>query len=275
MASIVDYATENYKTGGIRDYLNGQFAGEPDTDAETVGIGGFTAFAQISEKFKRSAKVPTTFLEDGSHVNDHIIREPLTVSIEGNVSDLFVLPSEPVAILQEHQAQIGKITQYAPARTQAQLSRVSGLVNDFTSAMDKADALISSAQGAAKYLGNQDKEAQTNIESFLDAMKGLQATDKLIKISTSFKTYTDMYITSLEVTRDNQNRAINFTLEAQKVRIAQTLFTKTTAAQNASIATAGQTDGETDKGAQEGEEVEEVEESLTTIFGKMLGWIPE
>ena len=275
MASIVDYATENYKTGGIRDYLNGQFAGEPDTDAETVGIGGFTAFAQISEKFKRSAKVPTTFLEDGSHVNDHIIREPLTVSIEGNVSDLFVLPSEPAAILQEHQAQIGKITQYAPARTQAQLSRVSGLVNDFTSAMDKADALISSAQGAAKYLGNQDKEAQTNIESFLDAMKGLQATDKLIKISTSFKTYTDMYITSLEVTRDNQNRAINFTLEAQKVRIAQTLFTKTTAAQNAAIATAGQTDGETDKGAQEGEEVEEVEESLTTIFGKMLGWIPE
>ena len=275
MASIVDYATENYKTGGIRDYLNGQFAGGPDTDAETVGIGGFTTFAQISEKFSRSAKVPTTFLEDGTHVNDHIIREPLTVSIEGNVSDLFVLPSEPVAILQEHQAQIGKITQYAPARTQAQLSRVSGLVNDFTSAMDKADALISSAQGAAKYLGNQDKEAQTNIESFLDAMKGLQATDKLIKISTSFKTYTDMYITSLEVTRDNQNRAINFTLEAQKVRIAQTLFTKTTAAQNASIATAGQTDGETDKGAQEGEEVEEVEESLTTIFGKRLGWIPE
>jgi len=267
MASIVDYATENYKTGGIRDYLNGQFAGEPDTDAETVGIGGFTAFAQISEKFKRSAKVPTTFLEDGSHVNDHIIREPLTVSIEGNVSDLFVLPSEPVAILQEHQAQIGKITQYAPARTQAQLSRVSGLVNDFTSAMDKADALISSAQGAAKYLGNQDKEAQTNIESFLDAMKGLQATDKLIKISTSFKTYTDMYITSLEVTRDNQNRAINFTLEAQKVRIAQTLFTKTTAAQNAAIATAGQTDGVTDKGTQEGEEVSTKESFLFSLFG--------
>ena len=275
MASIVDYATENYKTGGIRDYLNGQFAGEPDTDAETVGIGGFTTFAQISEKFKRSASVPVTYLEDGIHVNDHIIREPKTISIEGNVSDLFVLPSEPVAILQEHQAQIGKITQYAPARTQAQLSRVSGLVNDFTNAVDRVDAAIDATQGAAKYLGNQDKEAQTNIEAFLKKMEGLQATDKLIKISTSFKTYTDMYITSLEVTRDNQNRAINFTLEAQKVRIAQTLFTKTTAAQNASIATAGQTDGETDKGAQEGEEVEEVEESLTTIFGKMLGWIPE
>jgi len=52
--------------------------------------------------------------------------------------------------LREAQAQVGNITQYAPARTQAQLSRVSGLVNDFTSAMDKADALISASQGAAK-----------------------------------------------------------------------------------------------------------------------------
>ena len=267
MAGIVDYATENYKTGGIRDYLNGQFAGEPDTDAETVGIGGFTTFAQISEKFSRSAKVPTTFLEDGTHVNDHIIREPLTVSIEGNVSDVFVQPSPVVAALQEAQAQIGNITQYAPARTQAQLSRVSGLVNDFTSAIDKADALIDAAQGAAKYLGLQDSEAQSNIESFLAAMKGLQASDKRIKISSSLGSFANMYITSLEVTRDNQNKAISFNMEAQEIRFAQTVSMKTSAAQNAAIATAGQTDGETDKGTQEGEEVSTEESFIFSLFG--------
>ena len=268
IGELTDYAKN---TGGIRDYINGQFEND-GKDGEEVGIGGFTAFAQISEKFKRSASVPVTYLEDGSHVNDHIIREPITLSIEGNVSDLFVLPSEPVAILQEHQAQIGNITQYAPARTQAQLSRVSGLVNDFTSAMDKADALISSARGAAKYLGNQDKETTSNIESFLAAMKGLQASDKRIKISSSLGSFANMYITSLEVTRDNQNRAINFTLEAQEIRTAGTFSVATSAAQNAAIATAGQTDGETDKGTQEGEEVEE---SLSTNLGQMFGWIPE
>ena len=267
IGELTDYAKN---TGGIRDYINGQF--ENDKDGEEVGIGGFTAFAQISGKFKRSASVPVTYLEDGSHVNDHIIREPITLSIEGNVSDLFVLPSEPVAILQEHQAQIGNITQYAPARTQAQLSRVSGLVNDFTSAMDKADALISASQGAAKYLGNQDTETTSNIESFLAAMKGLQASDKRIKISSSLGSFANMYITSLEVTRDNQNRAINFTLEAQEIRTADTFSMATSAAQNAAIATAGQTDGETDNGTQEGEEVEE---SLATNFGQLFGWIPE
>jgi len=268
IGELTDYAKN---TGGIRDYINGQFEND-GKDGEEVGIGGFTAFAQISEKFKRSASVPVTYLEDGSHINDHIIREPITLSIEGNVSDLFVLPSEPVAVLQEHQAQIGNITQYAPARTQAQLSRVSGLVNDFTSAMDKADALISSARGAAKYLGNQDKETTSNIESFLAAMKGLQASDKRIKISSSLGSFANMYITSLEVTRDNQNRAINFTLEAQEIRTAGTFFIATKTAKNASAATDGQTDGETDKGAQEGEEVEE---SLATNFGQLFGWIPE
>jgi len=269
IGELTDYAKN---TGGIRDYLNWQYPSDTDSDSETVGIGGYTAFAQVSEKFSRSAKVPTTFLEDGSHVNDHIIREPLTVSIEGNVSDVYAQPSAPVAAFQEAQTQVGNITQYAPARTQAQLSRVSGLVNDFTNAVDRVDAAIDATQGAAKYLGQQDSEAQTNIEAFLKKMEGLQATDKLIKISTSFKNYTDMYITSLEVTRDNQSKAISFNLEAQKVRIAQTLFTKTTAAQNAAIATNGQTDGETDKGAQEGEEVEE---SLSTNLGQMFGWIPE
>jgi ribosomal protein L12E/L44/L45/RPP1/RPP2 len=81
-----------------------------------------------------------------------------------------------------------------------------------------------------------------------------------------------MYITSLEVTRDNQNRAINFTLEAQEIRTAGTFFIATKTAKNASAATDGQTDGETDKGAQEGEEVEE---SLSTNLGQMFGWIPE
>jgi len=254
----------------IRDYINGQFS--DDSEGEEVGIGGFTTLARVSERFKRNASVPVTYLEDGSHVNDHIIREPLTLSIEGNVSDIFVQPGEGISALQEAQAQVGNITQYAPARTQAQLSRVSGLVNNFTDAADRVDALIDNAQGATKYIGLQDDTAKSNIDKFLDAMAGIQASDRLIKISTSFATHQNMYITSLEVTRDNQNKAVDFTIEAQEFRFAQTASAETSAAQNAAIATAGQTDGETDKGTQEGEEVEE---SLSTNLGQMFGWIPE
>jgi len=81
MAIIGDLTDYAKNTSGIRDYINGQYEHD-GKDGEEVGIGGFTAFAQIREKFKRSASVPVTYLENGTHVNDHIIREPKTISIE-------------------------------------------------------------------------------------------------------------------------------------------------------------------------------------------------
>ena len=46
IGDLTDYAKTNYKTGGIRDYINGQYEHD-GKDGEEVGIGGFTAFAQI------------------------------------------------------------------------------------------------------------------------------------------------------------------------------------------------------------------------------------
>ena len=104
-------------------------------------------------------------------------------------------------------------------------------------------------------------------------MKGLQSSDKRIKISSSLGSFANMYITALEVTRDNQSKAISFNMEAQEIRTADTFSMATSAAQNAaiaaqnaSIATAGQTDGVTDKGTQEGKEVSRKESFLFSRF---------
>jgi hypothetical protein len=199
--------------------------------------------------------VPTTFLEDGSHINDHIIRNPLTLSIEGNVSDAFFMPNPAIAALQAAQEQVGNITQYAPARTQAQVSRVSGLTNDFTNAIDKVDSFIESSSRVASYLGLQDDTAKSNIENFIDTMESLQEGEQLISIDMPFRTYEQMYITSLEITRTNQTNSLDFTMELQQFRFADTIFTEITPAANPSAATNGQTEGSKDKGVQEGADV--------------------
>ena len=236
----------------IREYLGSQFGSD---EQEAVGIGGFTTAARVRERVSRSASVPTTYLENGDHINDHIIRNPLTLSIEGNVSDTFAMPNPAIAALQEAQAQVGNITQYAPSRTQAQISRVSGLANDFTNAIDKVDAFIESGQIASRYLGQQDDDATSNIDSFLSKMSGIQSDNSLITISTSFNNYSDMYITSFEATRDNQSKSVSFTIEAQQFRFADTIFVQISAASNPSSATNGQTEGSKDKGVQEGADV--------------------
>jgi hypothetical protein len=238
----------------IRDYLGSQFDSD---EQEAVGIGGFTTTARVRERVLRSASVPTTFLEDGSHINDHIIRNPLTLSIEGNVSDAFFMPNPAIAALQAAQEQVGNITQYAPARTQAQVSRVSGLANDFTNAIDKVDSFIESSSRVASYLGLQDDTAKSNIENFIDTMESLQEGEQLISIDMPFRTYDQMYITSLEITRTNQTNSLDFTMELQQFRFADTIFVEISAASNPSSATNGQTEGSKDKGVQEGAEVTE------------------
>jgi len=238
----------------IRDYLSSQFGSD---EQEAVGIGGFTTAARVSERVSRSASVPNTFLEDGSHINDHIIRNPLTLSIEGNVSDSFFMPSPAIAALQAAQAQAGSISQYAPARTQAQLSKVSGLANDFINAVDKVDSFLESSNRVASYLGLQDDTAKNNIEDFIDTMESLQEGQQLISIDMPFRTYDQMYITSLEITRTNQTNSLDFTMELQQFRFADTIFVEISAASNPSSATNGQTEGAKDKGVQEGEEVTE------------------
>jgi len=251
---------------GFRGYLAGQF--KNDEEEEEIGINGFTTAARVRERISRSASVPTTFLEDGSHINDHIIRNPLTLSIEGNVSDTFVMPDPAIAALQAAQAQVGNITQYAPARTQAQISRVSGLATDFISAVDKVDNFLESSNRVAAYLGLQDARAITNIQKFIDNMESAQSSDQLISISMPFKTYKQMYITSLETTRNNQTSALDFTMELQQFRFADTISADTKAAENPSSSTNGQTAGSKDKGVQEGEEVEE--SALFSWFGDLL-----
>jgi hypothetical protein len=237
---------------GIRDYLGSQFGSD---EQEAVGIGGFTTAARVRERVSRSASVPVTFLEDGSHINDHIIRNPLTLSIEGNVSDAFFMPNPAIAALQAAQEQVGNITQYAPARTQAQVSRVSGLTNDFTNAIDKVDSFIESSSRVASYLGLQDDTAKSNIENFIDTMESLQEGEQLISIDMPFRTYEQMYITSLEITRTNQTNSLDFTMELQQFRFADTIFTEITPAANPSAVTNGQTEGSKDKGVQEGADV--------------------
>jgi len=236
----------------IRDYLGSQFGSD---EQEAVGIGGFTTAARVSERVSRSATVPTTFLEDGTHVNDHIIRNPLTLSIEGSVSDTFVMPNPAIAALQAAQAQAGSITQYAPARTQAQLSKVSGLVNDFTNAIDKVDNFLESSNRVASYLGLQDDTAKSNIEKFIDTMESLQEGEQLISIDMPFRTYERMYITSLEITRTSETKALDFTMELQQFRFADIIFAEISASPNPSSATNGQTSGSKDKGVQEGADV--------------------
>jgi hypothetical protein len=235
----------------IRDFINGQFR---DDETEEIGIGGFTTAARLRENVKRSREVPTTFLEDGTQLSDHIIRNPLVISIQGEVSDVYRRPSPVLQRIRETEAVVGAVALYAPARTQAQLSRVAALTGDVQALIDRADQAIETGQNVARFLGFTGDEGKTNIERFIDFIEGAHYSNALIRIDAPFRTYRNMAITLLDYERDNTTNSVRFNLEAQEVRVAETIFVET-AARNPAPATNGQHQGESDKGVQEGEEV--------------------
>jgi len=238
----------------ISDYLNGQF--RDNSSADEVGIGGFSTMSTVRERVIRTRDVPTTYLEDGSHINDHIIINPINLSIEGVVSDTFVLPSVAFESITDASATLGIITQYAQPRTNTELASIAALGADVFTAIGAADSIISSGQRFASRLGFLGSEGKSNIEKFIDAMEGVMNSDTLIEIKSATKNYRNMAITSLDYDRDNTTNSLNFRIEAQQFRFAETAFSEIKAAKKPATSNNGQQDEPADKGPQDGEQVE-------------------
>jgi hypothetical protein len=248
----------------VMDFINARR--DPDVTQE-VGIGGFRLFAKISETVKNTSQVPTAYVEDGSPVNDHIILDPLTVTIRGNVADLNVQPRERSQQLARLQAEIGNIAQYAPARTQSQISIANGIINQAADKIREIDAAIDAGEQALDFFSGNEDATKAIQERFLDDMDALFYGKQLVTIDSQYRSYESMVITSFEHTKNNQIDAIEFTITAQQFRQAEIRLIEL-AAPNPSDGVGGQTDPTKDKGAQEGGEVES---SLLSTLGEVIG----
>lgn len=235
----------------LRDYIDGQFKNESEGE---VGIAGFTTVARVRDNIKHTREAPVTYLEDGSHVNDHVIKNPIIVSIEGDISDVHVRPSPAVGIVRDIETAFGSVAQYLPGRTQAQISKVAGITSDIQQQVDRVDGLIRTGQKVASFVGFTG-QSKSNIEKFIDHMTGLLDSDTLIKINGPVRTYQNMCIISFDYTVDSMSEGIAFSLEAQELRFAETIFSEIV--QNATSTANGQHSGVTKKGAQEGKKIEQ------------------
>lgn len=235
----------------IANYLNRDTQSAPQQE---IGIGGFTALVRVRESYNLSSQAPATPVEDGSVVNDHIILDPLTISIEGDVSDVHLRESPAIRTLIQSQAEIGDISsEYAPDRTQTQLSQIAALANDALDATRRIDSLLDTGEQIAELFGNQDAGSVANRQRFLDHMEALRNGKQLISIDMPYRRLDRMVITSLVVRYDNETESTGFSLEAQQVRLAELQFVEV---QQRAEGLNGQTDPEANKGTQAGEEIE-------------------
>lgn len=235
----------------------------PNTPEKEIGIGNFTALVRVRESYKLTADVPATPVEDGSFINDHIILNPIALSIEGSVSDIHLRQAPIIRDFIRVQAEIGNLSsQYATPRTQSQLNKISALANDAADAVRQLDALVSAGEQAASFFGNKDASSKSLREQFLDQMEALYFGKQAFTIDMPYRQHTNMTITSFTSSTDNTTAETTFTLEASQLRFAELQIVAI--APSPSSGAGGQLDGETDQGAQEGTPVER------SLFGNVV-----
>lgn len=235
----------------IEDYINRP---RQKPQAQEVGIGGFTALVRVRDSYRLTAEAPATPVENGSFVNDHIIRKPITLSIEGSVTDVHLRAAPVVRQFQQLQAEVGNVaSQYAPARTTAQISLVNALANDVADALRAADNVIGTGVQAAEYFGNQDPGSKGWQEAFLDTIEAYHFAGSVLSIDMPYRRHDNMVITSFQKNTDNTTDETTFTIEAQQLEFAELQFVSV---QAPAAGLNGQIDEIANKGTQEGEEVE-------------------
>lgn len=246
---------------------------------QQIGIGGFSLFARVSDRVTLKADNPTTYVEDGTPLNDHRVKKPEMLTIRGSIGDIYSTPNTLVDRVQAIGNNLGQITQYFPRLTSTQTLLYNRVTTNAVSQINKIENLINGGAQAGNLLGNLDNASKPLGEQFLDAMENIHYGNQLVSIQMPYRIYDSMSIKSIIIDRDNTKGGVDFTIEAERFRIADLNFvavervtTRTGTAEkvgeNPAESLNGQAETVKDKGAQDGGEVENTRQSaLITLFG--------
>lgn len=228
-------------------------AGEAESlgssSTQEVGIGGFTLFARVSDSTAYETQAPTSVVEDGSYIGDHLINGPIKVTINGDVADIFIA-AKAKSMSEKRLPTVGVVNSLRPGRTPSQEQAVARIIDSFTDRRREIDEAMQGGQ-AAKEVTGSTATGKSYREQFIDFIESVHYGKQLVAVSTPFRMHTDMAITSVVITRDNQRNALTFSLTAQKMRIAKTIFVNVSQFyKKPAPAVKSQTAGTADKGAQ-------------------------
>lgn len=239
-----------------------------ESKKDRVGIAGFTLFARTRDVTNYKSQAPTAYLEDGSPVQDHIINDPLTLTIGGVVGDMYIEKTAVEARANKINETIGQTSVYLPKWSQSAIQQANALANKVR---DKARQVDNAIRVGSMVLGFQSPTKPPQ-EAFVDLMEAMHDSRALVKIEMGYRTYDMMRITDLVVTRDADNNALTFSLTAQKIRVVQPVYTQFSELKKSPAkGVKAQVSSKAEKGAQYGKAVPENASMLTSIKRRVLG----
>jgi len=252
----------------IQSLKAGESQALDSSSLEEVGIGGFTLFARVSDSTAYTTASPTSVVEDGNYAGDMLINSPIVINISGDVADIFIAEA-PKSQAESRLPTVGKMTGYLPGRTPSQTQEVAKIIDNADDKRREINERILLGQNSGDFAGN--KSAGKSIrEQFIDFIETVHYGKQLISISMPFRKHDSMAVNSLTIVRDNQRKALSFTLTAQKFRINKTIYSNVSQFyKKPAPSVKSQVGGTADKGVQSPTSGEKKEKSLlSAVLGR-------
>lgn len=239
----------------IKDFAKQIFGYDRTDDRQNIGIGGFTADVRVNESVQLTSDVPDNYVEDGSVVNDHIINNPVILTIDGEVADINEKAVFAPPILLEAIDKAANIiaNTYIGQKTSQMIQKIEKFAEPITKAYDALDDALDKGQQVYNFFSGQREKTIQN--DFFDFLNQIYYSKQLIDIEMSFRTYKNMRITSLTIIRDNEtNQALKYKISAKEVRFVKTILVDSEKYfQKPSASVKGKVGNKENKGVKEGE----------------------
>lgn len=223
-------------------------------DGELIGIGGFNAYVALRVGRELSSSSPDITVEDGTYINDTIFLKPVTINIEGNVSDVHLQASTVSDIFKPAAQVLGAVSAYLPARTAKQINDIKELSNDAFNALNRVNAKLEQGERLLNLLG--DKTGSKGLqEQFIDAMDRLFFSKSLTTLETAYRVYDNVRIDGFKTTVVGTSNQIKFSITAKQLRLKKLEFSEVKGAPNPSKGLGGKTGSKQNKGPTGGKPV--------------------
>jgi hypothetical protein len=230
-----------------------------------ISIGGFVAGVRIRDNIHFGSSIPEATLEDGSIVQDHIINNPVDITVTGLLGDIDLKPSPAIDFFIRGNQKAGVITKYLPERTQAQVSKVNSLALSARDIYLKADQMIK--DGMEIFQLFKPSESKPLYQQFFDAILQVRNTKQLIRVETTYGVFENMAVEDVMITQEHaRSKGFDYSIRFKEIRFAETIYSPVDSlASNPSSAINGQAQAQVEKGLQAGSSVKE--SALSKILG--------
>ena len=194
-------------------------------EKQTVGIGGFNLDVRFDSSINFTMVAPENYVEDGSVINDHIINDPITLSISGEVADIHIKPKFDDFVLETIREKV-QFKVINTVLTKQQQQKIQSVVDKISSVVK----LVNKGFDIYNRFNNRNKpisKVRTVQDDFFDFLESNYINKRLITIEMPFRNYENMLITSLTITKDNStNQKLKYSLSAKEIRFAEIAYAK-------------------------------------------------